>query len=220
MQLGSWRRRWQLWATVCCSSRSELPQAGADPYCTLPATGFLDGSADTCVGDSGGPLVDPQNSSQPEDHRQVGIVSWGVGCAEPGFPGVYTRLDSFAGFIEQQGYCGCTSTGLSGSTATGAAGCSARVLEEEQQVGLPVLAWSTNSSGSAGPTGPVQAACYVLDPKRCSYAATSERFPGAALAPCSSRTNATFPAGQLAGKPALLPPLAEAASSRGEETGG
>lgn len=41
---------------------------------------------DSCQGDSGGPLL-------TSDDTLVGIVSFGNGCAEPGFPGVYARLD-------------------------------------------------------------------------------------------------------------------------------
>ena len=36
-------------------------------------------------GDSGGPLVD-------EFQTQVGVVSWGVGCGYPGYPGLYANL--------------------------------------------------------------------------------------------------------------------------------
>jgi trypsin len=43
---------------------------------------------DTCQGDSGGPLVTKKNV-------QVGITSFGYGCARPGFPGVYTRVSTY-----------------------------------------------------------------------------------------------------------------------------
>jgi secreted trypsin-like serine protease len=42
--------------------------------------------ADSCQFDSGGPLI--------ARGRVVGLVSWGYGCGEPGYPGVYAKLDS------------------------------------------------------------------------------------------------------------------------------
>mmetsp|Transcript_18092 Transcript_18092/g.36442 ORF Transcript_18092/g.36442 Transcript_18092/m.36442 type:complete len:129 (-) Transcript_18092:104-490(-) len=44
---------------------------------------------DACEGDSGGPLIVKGDS--PEEDIQVGIVSWGSGCAN-NFPGVYSRV--------------------------------------------------------------------------------------------------------------------------------
>jgi secreted trypsin-like serine protease len=47
---------------------------------------------DTCQGDSGGPLV---HRISGDRWVQVGIVSWGLGCARKGYPGVYTQVSKF-----------------------------------------------------------------------------------------------------------------------------
>jgi secreted trypsin-like serine protease len=47
---------------------------------------------DTCQGDSGGPMV---SKDRKGEWVQIGIVSWGLGCAREAYPGVYTQLSAF-----------------------------------------------------------------------------------------------------------------------------
>ncbi|MEP4888528.1 MAG: trypsin-like serine protease [Aliiglaciecola sp.] len=53
------------------------------------------GGASACQGDSGGPLF-VETSSGP---MQLGITSWGIGCAAEGYPGVYARVGALLDFI-------------------------------------------------------------------------------------------------------------------------
>lgn len=48
--------------------------------------------------DSGGPLLMTPTDNLNDD-RMVGVVSWGRGCANPDFPGVYTRISYFYDWI-------------------------------------------------------------------------------------------------------------------------
>jgi secreted trypsin-like serine protease len=72
--------------------RSKTAIIGAGQICA----GYQRGRKDTCSGDSGGPLV-----FYDEDHCpiQIGVVSWGLGCAEPNAYGVYSRISAYKDWI-------------------------------------------------------------------------------------------------------------------------
>jgi len=64
--------------------------SGASQICV-----FANGK-DSCQGDSGGPLFTGAQTTA----LQHGIVSWGIGCGV--YPGVYTRVSNFRGWINTQ----------------------------------------------------------------------------------------------------------------------
>ncbi|MCL4134056.1 UNVERIFIED_CONTAM: hypothetical protein GTU68_046427 [Idotea baltica] len=53
---------------------------------------------DACKGDGGGPL-----SCRDRDGQYVltGIVSWGIGCGQPGVPGIYVNVEYYVGWIRE-----------------------------------------------------------------------------------------------------------------------
>ncbi len=65
--------------------------------------GWVDGRSDTCRGDSGGPLLVAQDRARVETHLQYGIVSWGLGCAVRGFPGVATKVSHYTNWLHDNG---------------------------------------------------------------------------------------------------------------------
>jgi trypsin len=76
---------------VLNDSNCSSPLAYGTQYdsATMLCAGYPNGGVDTCQGDSGGPLEAPLEGG---GYRLVGVTGWGQGCAESGFPGVYTRI--------------------------------------------------------------------------------------------------------------------------------
>ena len=71
---------------------------------------LLSPQQDACQGDSGGPLILKPSSDDDNNHSGVndviiGLVSFGSGCAQDDYPGVYSRLSAVTDFIMGEGFC-------------------------------------------------------------------------------------------------------------------
>lgn len=78
---------------VCNSPEAYDGEVEATELCA----GYSAGGKDSCQGDSGGPLVVPHEG----DFHQIGVVSWGEGCALPNKYGVYARVTAFTQWITE-----------------------------------------------------------------------------------------------------------------------
>lgn len=69
-------------------------QTGVTDVMICAGTPF--GGQSSCQGDSGGPLMVSTGSGW----EQIGIVSWGRGCADIGHPGVFSRIAEMSDFTD------------------------------------------------------------------------------------------------------------------------
>ena len=85
----------KIWTNDACdkaiSSAGNYPKIHATQICAGGVKG-----EDTCQGDSGGPLTVKKDGVEVV----VGLTSWGIGCANEGLPGIYSRVSEAKDFIE------------------------------------------------------------------------------------------------------------------------
>ena len=87
------RHRYNMELTECRDARNSDSPYPAGLVCAREFTE----KACFITGDSGAPLMCPCTEG---DHLELaGVASWGYGCAEPGFPGVYSQTSYFVSWI-------------------------------------------------------------------------------------------------------------------------
>lgn len=111
--------------TLC----NDVNHYNGDITSSMMCAGFELGGKDSCQGDSGGPLVVDTGSGW----QLAGIVSWGQGCADPGFYGVYTRVSVFTSWVNSYIQSAPTSTTL---TARSTGGYDGWVLESGENTSM------------------------------------------------------------------------------------
>jgi len=77
------------------SCKDVMPSTTDNMIC---AGDVINGGLDSCQGDSGGPLL--VESATAAIQQQIGIVSFGQGCAQPQTAGVYTKVSNYQDWIE------------------------------------------------------------------------------------------------------------------------
>ncbi|RZF38122.1 hypothetical protein LSTR_LSTR005483 [Laodelphax striatellus] len=85
-----------------CKKIPQFPVKGitSNMFCA----GHKGGGHDSCQGDSGGPILVTDSRGR---YIIAGIVSWGVGCARPNKPGIYTKVANYIDWISNVTSEGC-----------------------------------------------------------------------------------------------------------------
>ncbi|XP_030635440.1 coagulation factor VII [Chanos chanos] len=60
--------------------------------------GYMEGNQESCRGDDGSPLVTQYKGT----YFLSGVVSWGRGCAHPGYYGIYTKVSNFLDWLQER----------------------------------------------------------------------------------------------------------------------
>jgi len=80
--------------TLCRDNYSAAGEPLSDNVFCAAAPG-----RDSCQGDSGGPLMIDNYAGQEPSRLLLGVVSWGIECADASYPGVYTDLTKYRSWI-------------------------------------------------------------------------------------------------------------------------
>lgn len=127
---------------------------GAQQLCA----GYDQGGKDSCQGDSGGPLVVPDGRG---GWAQVGVVSWGAGCARQKLYGIYTRVSAYTDWIAAKTGIDIPATPAATPAATAATAAATTPTPPAQPPAVQPAsapAVSTQTASTPAPAAPAPAA--------------------------------------------------------------
>ena len=80
-----------------CEANYQAAVPGSDITSNMFCAGEPAGGKDSCQGDSGGFI----GAAKDGGFVQLGVVSWGIGCARPELFGVYTRVGNYGDWVKK-----------------------------------------------------------------------------------------------------------------------
>jgi len=84
------------WVAVPTVTNAQCSNSYNEITTSMICAGLPEGGKDSCQGDSGGPFICRENGKAV----LTGVVSFGIGCALPDYPGVYARVTAVLDWVK------------------------------------------------------------------------------------------------------------------------
>ena len=205
-------------SSSACGSYPD-PAGGTFQPATMLCAGAVSPNRDSCQGDSGGPAAIDRSGTW----TLAGVVSWGYGCADPSYPGIYSRVTTYREWVLAQtsgistppaepttvsARAGNTSADLSWAAPTSDGGAAVTSYTATISPGGSTCATSATSCTVSGLTPGTSYQATVVARNTVGPSFSSTAAPFVTAAPPPTPTPAPAPASTPAATPAPVDPCA------------